>query len=54
MKLTGERVVVGAVTVEELVRVLQVMVGWRRPHVGVKIAVILLASEPSYRLQLLE
>ena len=54
LKLTSERVMVGAATVKELVRVLQVIVGWRTPHVGVTIAVILLVSEPSYRLQLLE
>ena len=45
---------VGNGAMEELLRVLQVMVGWRMPHVVVMIAVILLTSGPGYRFQLLE
>ena len=40
---------VNDVAVEELVRVLLVMVSWRRSHVAMMIAVILLASGPGYR-----
>ena len=50
MKLTSERVMVGAEAMEELVRVLPVMVGWRIPHVAVMIVEILLASGLGYRL----
>ena len=42
---------VGDKAMEELVRVLPAIVGWRRPLVAVEIAVILLASGPGYRLQ---
>ena len=41
---------VGSGAVEELIRVLPIIVGWRRLHVAVEIAVILLASGPTYRL----
>ena len=41
----------GAGAIEELVRVLLVMVGWRSPHVVMTITLILLASGPGYRLQ---
>ena len=39
--------------VEELIRVLPVIVGWQRPHAVVAIAIILLTSGPGYGLRLL-
>ena len=40
---------VGDGAMEELVRVLLVLVGWQRPHIAVMIAIVLLASGPGYR-----